>query len=87
MKGLLVWAIEVAIYIYQTAIDKLRVKVSISNSQILEWLTFRIWKLMNVQILNGQTYESIQYKMKIEKMKRLNSFISKGKYENRQNYE
>ena len=27
-----------------------RVKVKISNSQILEWLTFRIWKLMNAQM-------------------------------------
>ena len=29
--------------------------------------------------------ESLQYQMKIEKIKRRNSFISKGKYENRQN--
>ena len=37
-----------------------RVRVKISNSQILEWLTFRIWKLTNVQILNSRTYESLQ---------------------------
>ena len=36
---------------------------------------------------NARTYESLQQKMKIEKIKRRNSFISNGKYENRQNCE
>ena len=34
------------------------VRVKISNSQILEWLIFRIWELTNVQIQNVRTYES-----------------------------
>ena len=36
---------------------------------------------------NGRTYESLQQKMKIEKIKRRNSFISKDKYENWRNCE
>ena len=31
-------------------VEKIRVRVKILNSQIVEWLTFRIWKLTNVQI-------------------------------------
>ena len=36
---------------------------------------------------NGRTYESLQQKMKIQKIKRQDSFISKEKYENWQNCE
>ena len=36
---------------------------------------------------NSRTYESLHYKMEIEKRKSRNSFISKDKYENRQNCE
>ena len=42
---------------------------------------------IRVKILTGIIYESLKWEMKIKKLKRWSSFISKGKYENWRNCE
>ena len=49
-----------------------------------------IWNLTINELSNVERpnlRQSLQEKIKIENIKRRNSFISKGRYENRQNYE
>ena len=61
----------------------LSMRVKISNSEILQWLTIRISKLTNIQMQNGRTQESLQQKIEIESLG-IHSY-QKAKYENWQN--
>ena len=52
------------------------VRVKISNSKIVEWLIFRIWKLTNVQMYDGRTYENhynVKWKSNMKIVKIANS--------------
>ena len=53
------WKIFVQQHSRQFKTEYFWVRVKISNSQLLEWLTSPIWKLTNVEMLNGRTYESL----------------------------
>ena len=70
--------------LYQKLVFWLRVKISKSNFRIANISNLKINELSNVVRPN---LRSPQQKMKIEKIKRRNSFVSKGKCENQQNCE